>query len=89
MMVETDFSWRIVQHIRLCKLYFDFYPFFILFGAGVRAGQGLAVPSGVGLICPIPELYPALWEMARSRLNYYLKGPLSPKQPINPSGRRL
>ena len=111
MMVETDFSWRSVQHIRLCKLYFDFYLFFffgggggggvqfagilpnryafILFGAGVLAGQGLAVPSGVGLICPIPELYPSLWETARYRLKYCLKGPLNPKQSTNPSGRRL
>ena len=31
MMVETDFSWRSVQHIRLCKLYFDFYLFFFFF----------------------------------------------------------
>ena len=82
MMVKTDFSWRIVQHIRFCKLFFDFYLFFfggggggrgvqfagmlpnryafILFGASVRAGQGLAVPSGVCLMCPIPELYPSL-----------------------------
>ena len=114
MMVETDFSWRIVKHIQLCKLYFDFYSFylfifflgggvtgvqfadilpnryaFILFGAGVRAGQGLTVPSGVGLICPIPELYPSLWEMARYRLKYCLKGSLNPKQPNNPSGKRL
>ena len=62
---------------------------FILFGAGVRAGQGLTVPSGVGLICPIPELHPSLWEMARYRLKYCLKGSLNPKQPNNPSGKRL
>ena len=28
-------------------------------------------------------LSPSLWETARYRLKYYLKGPLSPKQPTN------
>ena len=28
-------------------------------------------------------LSPSLWEMARYRLKYCLKGPLSPKQPTN------
>ena len=28
-------------------------------------------------------LFPSLWEMARYRLKYCLKGPLSPKQPTN------
>ena len=28
-------------------------------------------------------LSPSLWETARYRLRYYLKGPINPKQPIN------
>ena len=32
------------------------------------------------LFCP---LSPSLWETARSRLKYCLKGPLNPKQPTN------
>ena len=55
-------------------------------------GQGptaLAVGAGVGcldiltLIYPFSPLYPSLWETARYRLKYCLKGPLSPKQPTN------
>ena len=52
-------------------------------------GQGpiaLAVGSGGGcldiftLLCPFPPLSPSLWETARYRLKYCLKGPLNPKQ---------
>ena len=39
MMVETDFSWRIVQHIRFCKLFFDFYLFFWGGGGGEEGGS--------------------------------------------------
>ena len=55
-------------------------------------GQGptaLAVGAGGGcldifsLIYPISILSPSLWETARYRLKYCLKGPLSPKQSIN------
>ena len=35
------------------------------------------------LIYHFSILSPSLWETARYRLNYYLKGPLSPKQPTN------
>ena len=51
-------------------------------------GQGptaLAVGAGGGcldiftLICPFFPLSPFLWEMARYRLKYCLKGPLNPK----------
>ena len=35
------------------------------------------------LICPFSPLSPSLWETARYRLKYCLKGPLNPKQPIN------
>ena len=57
-------------------------------------GQGpaaLAVGAGGGcldiftLICPISPLSPSLWEVARYRLKYCLKGPLNPQQPTNQS----
>ena len=53
-------------------------------------GQGptvLAVGAGGGcldiftLIYPFSSLSPSLWETARYRLKYCLKGPLNPKQP--------
>ena len=58
----------------------------------ITVGQGptaLAVGAGGGgldnfiLICPFSPLSPSLWETARYRLKYYLKGPLNPKQPTN------
>ena len=58
----------------------------------ITVGQGptaLAVGAGGGcldifiLIYPFSPLSPSLWETARYRLKYCLKGPLNPKQPIN------
>ena len=58
----------------------------------ITVGQGptaLAVGAGGGcldiftLIYPISPLSPSLWETARYRLKYCLKGPLNPKQPTN------
>ena len=58
----------------------------------IRVGQepaALAVGAGGGcldiftLIYPFSPLSPFLWEMARYRLKYCLKGPLNPKQPTN------
>ena len=55
-------------------------------------GQGpiaLAIGAGGGcldiftLLYPFSPLSPSLWEMARYRLKYCLKGPLNPKQPTN------
>ena len=57
-----------------------------------RVGQGptvLAVGAGGGgldifsLIYHFSVLSPSLWETARYRLKYCLKGPLSSKQPTN------
>ena len=57
----------------------------------IIVGQGptsLAVGAGGGcldiftLIYPFFPLSPSLWETARYRLKYCLKGPLNPKQPI-------
>ena len=55
-------------------------------------GQGpIALAVGAGgvsldifsLICLFSFLSPSLWEAARYRLKYCLKGPLNPKQPTN------
>ena len=64
----------------------------------ITVGQGplaLAVGAGGGgldiftLIYPFSFLSPSLWETARYRLKYCLKGPLSPKQPTNQPKFRL
>ena len=58
----------------------------------ITVGQGpiaLAVGAGGGcldiftLSYPFFPLSPSLWETARYRLKYCLKGPLNPKQPTN------
>ena len=58
----------------------------------ITVGQGLtalAVGAEGGcldiftLIYPFSPLSPSLWETARHRLKYCLKGPLNPKQPTN------
>ena len=60
----------------------------------ITVGQGptaLTVGAGGGcldiLLSSIFSLlfYPSLWETARYRLKYCLKGPLNPKQPTNQS----
>ena len=63
----------------------------------ITVGQGpiaLAVGAGGGgleiftLIYPFSPLSPSLWETARYRLKYCLKGPLYPEQPTNIMHRR-
>ena len=58
----------------------------------IAVGQGptvLAVGAGGGcldiltLISPFSSRSPSLWETARYRQKYCLKGPLNPKQPTN------
>ena len=60
----------------------------------ITVGQGptaLTVGAGGGcldiftLIYPFSPLSPSLWETARYRLKYCLKGPLNPKQPTKPN----
>ena len=46
-----------------------------------RCGRGLF--GHFFSICHISFLSPSLWETARYRLKYCLKGPLSPKQPAS------
>ena len=64
----------------------------------MTVGQGptaLTVGTGGGcldiftLIHPFSPLSPSLWETARYRLKYYLKGPLNPKQPTNQNSQFL
>ena len=64
----------------------------------MTVGQGptaLAVGAGGGCldifspVYPFSPLSPSLWETARYRLKYCLKGPLNPKQPTNqPTARQ-
>ena len=58
----------------------------------ITVGQGPTAPAmGAGGGCldiftlsyPFSPLSPSLWETARYRLKYCLKGPLNPKQPTN------
>ena len=60
----------------------------------IRVGQGpTALAVGAMGVCldiftldyPFYPLSPFLWETARYRLKYCLKGPLNPKQPTNQS----
>ena len=60
----------------------------------ITVGQGptaLAVGGGGGCLEMFTLIYPffplslSLWETARYRLKYCLKGPLNPKQPTNQS----
>ena len=64
----------------------------------IRVGQGpttLAVGEGGGcldifsLVYHFSFLSPSLWETARYRLKYCLKGPLNPKQPTNQPGAMI
>ena len=64
----------------------------------ITVGQGptaLAVGAGGGclaifiLIYPFSPVSPSLWETARYRLKYCLKGPLNPKQPTNQCSPKL
>ena len=64
----------------------------IIVGHGPTA---LAVGAGGGcldifsLVYRFSFLSPSLWETARYRLKYCLKGPLSPKQPTTETGGHL
>ena len=51
----------------------------------VGQGAGGGCLDIFSLIYPISILSPSLWETARYRLKYCLKGPLNPKQPTKKS----
>ena len=64
----------------------------------IRIGQGPivhAIGAAGGcldifiLVYPFSPLSPSLWETARYRLKYCLKGPLNPKQPTKPTNHTL
>ena len=64
----------------------------------LKVGQGpisLAVGARGGCLdiftlrYPFSPLSPSLWETARYRLKYCLRGPLNPKQPTNQQGYLL
>ena len=44
---------------------------------------GLGLFGHLSLVYPFSSLSPSLWETARYRLKYCLKGPLNPNQPTN------
>ena len=73
---------------RMCWVNFQCRGVLLVDDSRARA-IALAVGAGGGcldifsLIYLFSFLSPSLWETARYRLKYYLKGPLSPKQPIN------
>ena len=50
-----------------------------------RCGWGLFGDFLLSSILSFSPLSPTLWETARYRLKYCLKGPLNPKQPTNPT----
>ena len=60
----------------------------------VQGPTALAVGAGGGgfdiftLICPFSPLSPSLWETARYRLKYCLKGPVSPKPTNQPTSTK-
>ena len=49
----------------------------------ITVGAGGGCLDILTLIYPFSPLSPCLWETARYRLKYCLKGPLNPKQPTN------
>ena len=64
----------------------------LILGQGPIVGQGpnaLAVGAGGGclniftILYPFSPFSPSVWETARYRLKYVLKGPLNPRQPTN------
>ena len=75
--------------VRRCWVNFQFRGVLLIW---IIVGQGpiaLAVGAGGGcldifsLSYPFSPFSPTLWETARYRLKYCLKGPLNPKQPTN------
>ena len=84
---RTPRHWKFTQHLRTTR------PpppgrstIWMVVGHGPAA---LAVGAGGGCLdiftrlYPLSPLSPSLWETARYRLKYCLKGPLNPKQPTN------
>ena len=75
--------------MRRCWINFQFRGVLLVW---ITVAQGPIVPAvGAGegcmdifsLVCRFSFLSPSLWETARYRLKYCLRGPLSPNQPTN------
>ena len=86
---ETRYRFRGGRVVQWCWVIFQCRGVLLIW---IRVGQGLtvlAVGAGGGcldifsLVYHFSILSPSLWETARYRLKYCLKGPLSPKQPTN------
>ena len=73
----------------LCKLPVQGCPtIWIIVGhrpTALAVGAGGVCLDIFTLIYPFFPLSPSLWETARYKLKYCLKGPLNPKQPTNHS----
>ena len=81
--------------VRRCWVIFQFRGVLLIW---IIVGQGpvaLAVGAGgscldiFSLIYPLSPLSPSLWETARYRVKYCLKGPLNPKQPTNQVSKKM
>ena len=57
--------------------------------AALAVGAGRGCLDIFTLVYPFSPLSPSLWETARYRLKYCLKGPLNPKQPTNQPIQRV
>ena len=58
--------------------------FWMTVGQGPTAlAAGADCLDSFSLLYPFLPLSPSLWETARFRMKYCLKGPLNPKQPTN------
>ena len=92
---RTPWHWKFTQHLRTtrppprvvrrCWVNFmcrGVLLIWIIVGQGPDAG-GVCLDIVCSLIYHFSFLSPSLWETARYRLKYCLKGPLSPKQPTN------
>ena len=77
------------REVRRCWVNFQCRSVLLIWIIVGQEPIALAVGAGGGcldifsLICPFSPLSPSLWETARYRLRYCLKGPLNPKQPTN------
>ena len=67
----------------LVKGHSDFKVKCLSFGLYTQVSDSGPLGPLVILLYPFSPLSPSLWETARYRLKYCLKGPLNPKQPTN------
>ena len=82
--VSFPFGFRGGRELRWCWVNFPTIWISVEQGPTAPAvGAGGGCLDMFTLIYPFPLLSPSLWETARYRLKYCLKGPLSPKQPTS------